>query len=181
MDITFDEFLRNEELAVDVTKVDWGEIKKGKRRGATMNEKDDGVDDENEPELESTDSGKNFHDSDYDFREDEDDIIYKNCATTADIEIDGQRSVNDASYGGEKPLVKRRKDQSNHKKQKQKEKEKEVLLLTMTAIFMMVTRFLSKRNLIPSTQKSLIVALVARMKIPQERSRNMQGSSQILI
>ena len=28
VDITFDEFLGNEELRIDVTKVDWGEIKK---------------------------------------------------------------------------------------------------------------------------------------------------------
>ena len=127
MDITFDEFLRNEELAVDVTKVDWGEIKKGKRRGATMNEKDDGVDDENEPELESTDSGKNFHDSDYDFREDEDDIIYKNCATTVDMAIDGQRSVDDASYGGENAILAGEEKKGSEQPQKAKAKAKGTL------------------------------------------------------
>ena len=104
MDITFDEFCGNEELAelaVDVTKVDWEKIKKSKRRGANVIEKDEGADNETEPELEETDGGESFHDSDYDFREDEDDIIYKNCATTVDMAIDGQRSVDDASYGGE--------------------------------------------------------------------------------
>ena len=30
VDITFDEFFGNEELLVDVSKVDWGKIKKGK-------------------------------------------------------------------------------------------------------------------------------------------------------
>ena len=65
-----------------------------------MIKEDEGVGDENETKLESTNDDESFHCSDYDFREDGDDIIYKNCVATNDRVNNGQIGIYGVGFGG---------------------------------------------------------------------------------
>ena len=94
MDITFDDFIRNE-LPVHVLVQ---ELNNGKWRDPET-EEEDGVEVENEAESESGDNGEEFHDSDYDFSKDEDDIIFKNCTATVNNAINGQIVIDNAGIG----------------------------------------------------------------------------------
>ena len=95
VDITFDDFIGNEELPVHVPVQ---ELNNGKRRGPET-EEEDGADAKNEAESESGDDGEGFHDSDYDFSKDKDYIIFKNCTATVDNAIDGQIVIDNVGVG----------------------------------------------------------------------------------